>query len=763
MRFPFAFVQALAISVWSIPAAVVDAQEFERGKSLYAASCAACHGDMGAGVAEKHDQPLRGDLSISELAEVIRETMPEDAPGSLSLDDAKSIAAFVHHEFYSPMAQLRHAPPQVELTHLTADQFRRSVLDLMTPFTHRPEPWTDQRGLKRTIHQGDWGKDRKQVDERIDAQLVLDWASGKPLPEIDHEKWHVRWSGSILAPTTGTYEFYLDASLRANLFVNDDSVPLIDASVVSFEKSLNVASLFLVGGQPYHFALDIQHSKEPTSKVSLEWRTPGGVRQTIAPRYLSPTWSPIQLICSTSFPPDDSSVGYERGRNVSREWYEANISAAIEISNRLTSDLKRWMPEGAKEPGQVESVRQWCQRWVAVALRHRLTDEEKRRYVDQHFEGTSIDNAVKKVCILTLTSPEFQYPGHRAVADENHIALLALFLWDSLPEEWMLDMAERREIHEPESLRNLVDTMFADRRFQEKMRGFLREFLGMRNPRDLSKDSQRFPEFDSRVASDLRESMEWFLDELATNPKSDLRALLVADYLYLNGKLASLYGVDLPIDAPFQKVAMPRERWSGILSHPFMMSSLAYHNASSPVHRGVFLARRVLGRSLRPPVDAIIPISEETAPGMTTRERVAMQTRGAMCQSCHRVINPLGFALENYDALGRYRTEELQQAVDASGQYITAGGERIEFRGARDLADFLVQSEEVRESIARQMFQYMIKQPIAAYGVEQAHSVQEGWVEEGHSLETLARNLVLLALKNSENPGKAGADQISLK
>jgi hypothetical protein len=165
---------------------------------------------------------------------------------------------------------------------------------------------------------------------------------------------------------------------------------------------------------------------------------------------------------------------------------------------------------------------------------------------------------------------------------------------------------------------------------------------------------------------------------------------------------------------------------------------------------------------LRPPVDAIIPISEETAPGMTTRERVAMQTRGAMCQSCHRVINPLGFALENYDALGRYRTEELQQAVDASGQYITAGGERIEFRGARDLADFLVQSEEVRESIARQMFQYMIKQPIAAYGVEQAHSVQEGWVEEGHSLETLARNLVLLALKNSENPGKAGADQISL-
>ncbi|MFN9435059.1 MAG: DUF1588 domain-containing protein [Planctomycetota bacterium] len=739
------------------------AQQFEQGKSLYVSLCTACHGAAGEGVAEKRDQPLRGDLSVLELAETIRETMPEDAPGSLSQDDASAIAVYVHHEFYSPMAQLRNAPPQVELSHLTVEQYRRSVLDLMIPFTHRPVPWTDARGLKRTVHQGEWGKDHKKVEERVDAQLIFDWGEGKPLPEIDHEKWQLRWDGSILAPVTGVYEFYLDASVRANLFVNDNAVPLIDASVVSFEKSLNVASLFLVGGQSYHLALDIQRSKEPRSKVSLEWRMPGGLRQAIAPRYLSPTWSPLQLLCSTSFPPDDASVGYERGRNVSREWYEANVLAAIEIGNRLTADLKRWMPDGANDPTNVDAVRAWCQRWVGVALRHRLTEDEKRWYVDQHFEGSSIESAVKKVCILTLTSGEFLYPAHRPSEDENNIARLAIALWDSLPEEWMLDMAARGEAHSPESLSGLIERMTQDSRFHEKMRGFLRAFVGMGQFRELAKDAQRFPAFDAMAAADLRESIECFLDELATHPERDLRTLLTADYLYLNGRLGALYGADLPADAPFQKVDMPRERWSGILSHPFLTSSLAYHNASSPVHRGVFLARRVLGRLLRPPVDAIPPITEETAPGMTTRERVAMQTGGAACQSCHRVINPLGFALENYDAIGRFRTEDGAKGVDASGQYVTSQGERVDFRGVRELSDFLLRSEEVRGSMVRQMFQHMVKQPIAAWGVDRAGELEQRWGDQGYTTASLARSLAILSLSTPEFRGKGAADRISLQ
>ncbi len=740
------------------------AQEFERGRSLYADACAACHGPKGGGESASYDSPLQGDLSVAELARVIQETMPEDAPGSLALEDASAIALYAHHEFYSPLAQLRNSPPRAELSHLTVDQFRRSVLDLMIPFTHRPVAWTDERGLSRTIHQGDWGKDRKEVEKRVDAQLTFDWGDGKPIPEVDHDKWQVRWNGSLFAPTTGNYEFALDATIRANLFVNDDSTPLIDASVVSFEKSLNTGTIFLIGGQSYHIALDASHSKEPTSRVSLQWRPPGGLTEPIPTRLLSPTWSPVQLVCSTPFPPDDSSIGYERGRSVSREWYEANVLAAIEVANRLTKNLKPWMPDKAKDPNDMEMVRQWCHRWVAIALRRPLSDEDKQHFVDGHFspEG-SIELAVKKVCVLTLTSPEFQYPGISGTSDQKNVAQLALSLWDSVPEEWMIEMAARGETHEDASLQDLANKMIDDVRFHQKARGFFREYLGIRQTRELAKNTELFPEFNEQIAVDLRTSLDLFLDEFAAHPDQDIRTLLTADYLYLNDRLAALYGVALlEPGGHFQKVTMPREQRSGALSHPYLMSGLAYHNASSPIHRGVFLAKRMLGRSLRPPVDAISPISEEATPGMTTRERVALQTQGAMCQSCHRVINPLGFALEHYDAIGRYRSEERGKGIDAAGLYITSDGTPVAFSGVRELSEFMASSEEARDSLVRQMFQHLVKQPLPAYGLERTSQVAAGLESNAYTLRWLARTLAVIGTQPLTALEADGSQQVTI-
>lgn len=758
--------KASAVCVWCLSLAFSlpgVAQDFERGKGIYLESCVSCHGAQGIGNPDHYDSPLHGDLSVNELAQVIQETMPEGAPGSLSMADATAIAVYVHHEFYSPMAQLRNAPPRVDLTHLTVDQFRQSVLDLMSPFTGRAVPWKEERGLTRTIHQGDWGKDRKQIEERVDSKLTFDWGEGKPVPEVDHDKWQLHWRGSIMAPVTGVYEFYMDATIRSNLFVNEDKEPLIDASVVSFEKSLNTASVFLVGGKSYHFALDASRSKEPQARLAVEWKVPGGVREPIPSRSLSPTWSPQALVCATPFPPDDSSVGYERGRNVSREWYEANVAAAIEVGNQLTRDLKQWLPKDGNDPSNVDHIQAWCYRWVALALRRPLTDADKQHFVNSHFDGPgSIERGVKKVCLLTLTSPEFQYPGIGGDPDEANVANLALVLWDSVPEEWMLEMTAKGDVQSDETIGSLADTMMKDVRFQRKLRGFLNEYLGIRLTKDLSKDPQRFPEFVPAVAADLRTSLDLFLDEFADGSTTDVRQLLTAEYLYLNGRLAPLYGVDLPADAPFQKVALPPEQRAGILSHPYMMASLAYHNSSSPIHRGVFMAKRVLGRNLRPPVDAIIPISEEAAPGMTTRERVALQTSGAMCQSCHRVINPLGFALENYDLLGRFRTEELGKPIDASGHYTTSDGQSVQFGGVRQTAEFLANSNEVHQAIVRQLFQYLVKQPLPAYGVEQSMTLGDAFAKDGYAIRPLVKKLAILSTRKPQAAAHPSPQQVSL-
>jgi hypothetical protein len=221
-------------------------QDFQQGKEIYQTKCAQCHGSAGQGVAEHFEDPLTGDLSIKELASVIHETMPEGEPKSLTPEQAASVASFVHHEFYSPYAQLRNSPPKKAFSRLTADQYKRSVADLMSVCIGRAQPWTQERGLQRVIAQGEWNKDRKEVEKKVDSQLVWEWTEPKPIPEVDHERWQIRWSGTLLAPITGTYEFILDSTINTKFFLNDERNPLIDASVVSYESSVNSATIHLV-------------------------------------------------------------------------------------------------------------------------------------------------------------------------------------------------------------------------------------------------------------------------------------------------------------------------------------------------------------------------------------------------------------------------------------------------------------------------------------------------------------------------------------
>ncbi|HEY8505714.1 MAG TPA: DUF1588 domain-containing protein, partial [Gemmataceae bacterium] len=218
---------------------------------------------------------------------------------------------------------------------------------------------------------------------------------------------------------------------------------------------------------------------------------------------------------------------------------------------------------------------------------------------------------------------------------------------------------------------------------------------------------------------------------------SDFRQLFLADTLYLNGRLARLYGADLPPDAPFTKVPLgPGER-AGVLSHPYLLAAFAYTETSSPIHRGVFLARSVLGRPLRPPPEAFSPLAPDLHPDLTTRERVALQTRPQACMSCHGMINPLGFTLERFDAIGRYREEENGKPIDASGTYQTLAGETVKFGGARDLAAFLADSPEVHEAFTAQLFHYLVKQPVHAYGPDTLAKLRESFARNGFSVRKL--------------------------
>ncbi len=219
---------------------------------------------------------------------------------------------------------------------------------------------------------------------------------------------------------------------------------------------------------------------------------------------------------------------------------------------------------------------------------------------------------------------------------------------------------------------------------------------------------------------------------------SDYRQLLLADHVFLNAKLATFYGVSLPAgSAEFQPVSLDSGQRAGVLTHPFLMTTFAYHRSTSPIHRGVFVTRKLLGRALKPPPMAIEFMDSRFDPELTMREKVSQLTEPAACQNCHQIINPLGFSLEHFDAVGRYREIERQRPIDATAEYVTEDGVAVPLTRARDLAEFAANSRNAQLAFVQQLFQHEVKQPVAAYGEGELQALNERFQASNLSIQEL--------------------------
>lgn len=741
------------------------------GAQIYRQHCAHCHGPAGEGT-KKASRPLIGDKSIAQLADVIDRTMPEDDPDKLDAAASAKVAAYIHEAFYSPTAQARTKPARVELARLTVGQYRNAVADVVGAF--RPPTRRDERqGLRAEYFNARNFRNDKRVIDRVDPGVRFDFGTNGPLPDkFDPHQFCIRWEGSVLAPETGVYEFVVRTEHATRLWVNHPRTPLIDAWVKSGNDTEYRASVALLAGREYHLKLEFSKAKQgvddskknmtrPATKASIAllWKPPQHTTEVIPARHLSPTRSAERFVVTTPFPPDDRSLGWERGTTVSKEWDAATTEAAIETTDYVATRLAELsgVPDGAADRGA--KLREFCRKFAERAFRRPLTPEQRQAIVDRQFESSSDpDVAVRRVVLLTLKSPRFLYrevgggPSGYDVA-----ARLSFALWDSLPDDELLKAAAAARLSTPEQVRAQAERMLTDPRARAKVRQFLLTWLKVDQPPDVSKDPKKFPGFDGPVASDLRTSLDLFLDEVVWGPDSDFRKLLLAEEVHLNGSLAKVYGVKLPADSPFQKVALDPGKRAGVLTHPYLLSAFAYTAQSSPIHRGVFVARGVLGLSLRPPPEAVSPLAADLHPTLTTRERVTLQTKPQACATCHGVINSLGFTLEHFDAIGRYREKDNGKPVDSSGSYQTRSGEVVKFAAAPEMARFLASSQDVHGAFVEQVFHHLIKQPVRAYGPNTLDELRKGFAANGYSvrklMSTVAATAALPQASNGKPPG----------
>jgi hypothetical protein len=550
------------------------------------------------------------------------------------------------------------------------------------------------------------------------------------------------------------------------LWVNDEETPLVDGSVASGTGNEPNAPIRLIGGRAYPLRLEYTKTpynfkapKDPTSSIVLQWKPPHGAKQPIPARNLSPERTTPTFVVATPFPPDDSSMGYERGVSVSKAWDEAATQAASEVAAHLLKNLDRLSRSKASDTNRAAKVEAFCRDFVEAAFRHPLTEQQKRLFVSVHFASApKVEDAVNRVVLLALKSPRFLYLGlNNSKPDDFAVAeRLAFGLWDSVPDDELRKLAAQRGLHTREQVTPQARRMLGDARARSKMQYFFQHWLQMNRVEDLSKDSEIYPGFTPEIVSDLRASLFRFLDDVVWSSSSDYRRLLLDENLFVNDRLARFYGIQIPQSGTsddFVKVELDPKQRSGVVTHPYLLAEFSYQKSSSPIHRGVFLTRNIVGRALKPPPMAQEFKDADFAPNLTMREKVAELTRPAACQSCHSVINPLGFSLEQYDAVGRFHAQEGDRSIDVVSDYTTDEGSVVKLKGARDVAEFAAGSRQAQNAFVEQLFHQLVKQPVLAYGPGALDQLRQSFVASEYNVQKLMVEIATLsALHGLQKP-----------
>jgi hypothetical protein len=772
LRLTFLLVHCLVLAAWQTEAADTNAA----GRKIFLKQCAKCHGPNGEGVKGKFEGPLQGERPLDKLTRYIERNMPDDAPGKCVGANARAVAIYIYGAFYSREARARNHPAHVELAHLTNKQYLNTVADLLKRFTGTDPKPGPERGLSASYYNSRNFNDDKKAFERMDPTVDFDFGDESPDPEHGTNEFSIQWRGSLIAEETGDYEFVLKTPNGVRLWFNNDDEPLIDAWVASGQVTEHRARLRLLGRRAYPLRINYFKFKDKTASLSLLWKPPHGALQIVPKRVLSPAHVGPTFVVTTPFAPDDSSVGYERGVAISLAWDEATTQAALETAAFVVRELESLAHTKQSDSNYTAGVQTFCEEFVATAFRRPLTDEQKRFFVSEQFNKTPRpEEAVKRVVLLTLKSPQFLYLGlERSQPDAYEVASrLSYGLWDSLPDEPLRKAAARGQLRTADQIASQAERMLDNPRVHAKLLLFFHHWLQIDRVEPVSKDQQAFPGFTPEIIADLRTSLNLFLEDAAWNGGSDYRTLLQADYIFMNRRLADFYGVHSvltnrlageesddeegnaraarfkPADPDeFVKERIEGEQRAGVLTHPYLLSAFSYQKLTSPIHRGVFLTRNIVGRSLRPPPMAMNFNDAEFAPNLTMREKVSQMTKPQACQACHSVINPLGFSLESYDAVGRFRTTENERAINPVSDYVTDDGETVHLAGPTDIANFALHSDQAQNAFIEQLFHHVVKQPVQAYGPDALSNLRHSFVASNFNLRTLLVEIATVSAAN---------------
>jgi mono/diheme cytochrome c family protein len=291
------------------------------------------------------------------------------------------------------------------------------------------------------------------------------------------------------------------------------------------------------------------------------------------------------------------------------------------------------------------------------------------------------EDGIQNALRLILANPKFLFRAETnpdglpagakyRISDIELASRLSFFLWSSIPDDELLRMAEQNRLHEPAVLEQQVKRMLADPKSDALVKNFAGQWLLLRNLQSQTRDQNLFPNFDDNLRQALRTETEMFFASIMREDRNVVD-LLTADYTFVNERLARHYGIPNVYGSHFRRVKVTDPARQGLLGHGSFLTVTSEPNRTSPVKRGKWILETVLGTPPPPPPPNVPALKENDESGKnaeTLRARLEVHRANEPCRSCHRLMDPLGLALENFDAVGRWRTKEPGGQIDAAGQ-----------------------------------------------------------------------------------------------
>jgi mono/diheme cytochrome c family protein len=416
-----------------------------------------------------------------------------------------------------------------------------------------------------------------------------------------------------------------------------------------------------------------------------------------------------------------------------------------------------------------------CARKIVTPLARRayrgdITDADVQILLD-FFErgrkqGGSFDAGIDMALRRVLASPKFLLrvepdppdvaPG--TVYQLPDLALasrLSFFLWSSIPDDELLAVAAKGQLKNPAVLDQQVRRMLGDPKAEALVTNFAGQWLYLRNLRNKVPNSFQFPDFDDDLRRAMVQEVELFFKSVVDEDR-DVLDLMTADYSFVNERLARHYGIPHVYGSQFRRVTVSDER-RGLLGKGAILMATSHAHRTSPVLRGKWVLENIIGISPAPPPDNVPALNDEQQPDKprSVRESMELHRANPVCASCHRVLDPIGFALENFDAVGAWRTRDggtLGDPIDASGQLVD--GSKVD--GAVALRQALVRDPEVFvRTLTEKLLTYAVGRGLTAADMPVVRSI----VRDARSGDDRFSTLVLGIVHSAPFQMRTAGDQ----